>query len=380
MHDDTTIERALRTAGPHVDASDVLRHELTSPLTALRAAIETVRRHGTRLTAEQVDEVLASARRNVDRLEAVAASLVGLPLPDPVPAPGSPGSGDVQLRAWLPVVVGDVAGPMPVAVTVTGDPRVRSGGVDLETVVRNLVTNALKYGGHPVAVTAELRDGRVELAVSDEGPGVPEDFEPHLFTPHHRAAQTAATRPGSGLGLALARAAAGRLGGTLHHERRKGTTRFVALLPPSVPRGRPSPAAPVRPVAAGISAVHDGHTSEVSVELAARGRRAMGRACSDASRRGIARAAADATASALTALLRDCGATATVVVSGVELGSDGPVRRVTVGADLHTDVRTDHLVGAARLDPDLPDAVCRATLSATNRRVSALLDGATFSG
>lgn len=82
----------------------------------------------------------------------------------------------------------------------------------LESIMDNLVGNAVRYGGPGARIEvglARLPSGRVQLQVRDDGPGVrPEDL-PHLFERFRRGRETLAS--GSGLGLAIVKSAARRL-------------------------------------------------------------------------------------------------------------------------------------------------------------------------
>jgi len=88
----------------------------------------------------------------------------------------------------------------------------------LEMLVSNLLSNAVKYSGDSRAVGIQLghsQDGRwVELAVSDQGIGVPPEELPMLFRRFFRAS-TASGIPGSGLGLSLVREFARMHGGSV---------------------------------------------------------------------------------------------------------------------------------------------------------------------
>ncbi len=98
-------------------------------------------------------------------------------------------------------------------------------------IAENLVSNAAEGSpdGRPVRVTAaDHADGSLELRVSDEGPGLPQDVRRNLFQP------TASTKPGgSGLGLAITRRLAVSIGGEVALESTgpQGTV-FVLRLPP----------------------------------------------------------------------------------------------------------------------------------------------------
>lgn len=89
----------------------------------------------------------------------------------------------------------------------------------LGRIVDNYVQNALKYGEPPVQITAERRDGMVEVRVLDHGLGVPPEFVPRLFDKFARATNPkTAAQKGTGLGLSIARALAELNGGETFYE------------------------------------------------------------------------------------------------------------------------------------------------------------------
>jgi len=98
-------------------------------------------------------------------------------------------------------------------------------------VARILVENATRHtpAGTSVVVSAGDRNGSVALSVTDDGPGVPESDQKHLFERFYRAEGGQAS--GSGLGLAIASELAGRMGGSIELESRPGETVFSLLLP-----------------------------------------------------------------------------------------------------------------------------------------------------
>jgi signal transduction histidine kinase len=96
------------------------------------------------------------------------------------------------------------------------------GGV--EQILFNLVDNACKYGDgaqrRDIVLASSARGGRVELRVRDFGSGVDPEMQKRLFRPFHKSAEAAAQgAPGVGLGLALSRQMARRMGGDLRLER-----------------------------------------------------------------------------------------------------------------------------------------------------------------
>jgi len=98
----------------------------------------------------------------------------------------------------------------------------------LDRVVSNLLANAERHGAPPVTLTAEQRDGHLHVAVSDYGPGVPEELRPRLFDRFARGDDGR----GSGLGLAIARAYARAHGGDIEYQSgNDGGARFELILP-----------------------------------------------------------------------------------------------------------------------------------------------------
>jgi signal transduction histidine kinase len=97
--------------------------------------------------------------------------------------------------------------------------------------MRNLVTNALRYGGESVWVELEDRGDRVALAVVDDGVGVPTSSIEEIFEPYTRASNSIMVPQSVGLGLSVSRQLARLMGGDLVYEPAKGCARFVLLLP-----------------------------------------------------------------------------------------------------------------------------------------------------
>jgi two-component system sensor histidine kinase MtrB len=81
--------------------------------------------------------------------------------------------------------------------------------------VANLVSNALRHGATPVCVRAHVRPDRLDVEVSDDGPGLAPDVLPRVFDRFYKADTARARSEGSGLGLAIARENARLHGGDL---------------------------------------------------------------------------------------------------------------------------------------------------------------------
>jgi signal transduction histidine kinase len=84
----------------------------------------------------------------------------------------------------------------------------------LRVILENLLDNANKYGGGQVRIAAGVADGRWRLDISDRGRGFAPESAEKLFDPHNRGSGDGLTH-GAGLGLAIARALARRMGGDI---------------------------------------------------------------------------------------------------------------------------------------------------------------------
>jgi two-component system OmpR family sensor kinase len=192
-------------------------HELRGPLNVLRGDIEvTLKRERSpgeyRETLERCREEVVQLSRLAADLLVLARSDAGLPLEQ---------RAEVDVYA-LTSRVADRYRPLaserniriPVtgaSATVVGDPQL------LERVVANLVDNAVKYAPADTDVRVEVQHDAhsVIVTVRDEGPGIPAEQVPQLFTRFFRGDPARPRAEGSGLGLAIAKAGADAHGGAL---------------------------------------------------------------------------------------------------------------------------------------------------------------------
>ena len=216
-------ERIERLVGAHRALLANASHELRSPVTRLRMAMdlyetpqsgpareEMLRNLGE--IDELVDEILLASR--LDHVK-------GLERPE---------------RLDLFALVTEECARHGVEATgapadVTGDARL------LTRLVRNLVVNALRHGRPPVDVEVREERSRVQLSVRDHGDGVPKGEEARVFEPFYRPAGRSEAAGGWGLGLALVRQIAEHHGGSVWVEPAQGGgARFVVDLPRAAAR------------------------------------------------------------------------------------------------------------------------------------------------
>ncbi len=119
-----------------------------------------------------------------------------------------------------------------IALTAQGPLNVEVRPNAIRRSIGNLVENALRYA-HRVEVAARRTDGAIEIAVDDDGPGIPEDAREDVFRPFLRLDESRnAETGGVGLGLTIARDAVRRHGGDLRlSTSRLGGLRALIRLP-----------------------------------------------------------------------------------------------------------------------------------------------------
>lgn len=98
-------------------------------------------------------------------------------------------------------------------------------------ILRNLMTNAYRYGGEEVSIRLGGDAAWSKVVVADSGPGILQSEQEAIFQPFHRAHDTPG-RPGSmGLGLSVARQLAELMDGTLVYRHADGRSEFELALP-----------------------------------------------------------------------------------------------------------------------------------------------------
>ncbi|HEY8493099.1 MAG TPA: HAMP domain-containing sensor histidine kinase, partial [Myxococcota bacterium] len=223
-------------------------HELRTPLTMLQGTMELLDEdlRGDVDLADAQQQV-ESARRELRRLSVLASELLDLSRLDAA----------VQLRSE-PVELGEIARAVAAEFSLRAEERdvdldvivptddavwARADPAACARVVRILIDNALRYAppGKPIEITASRDRGRVVVRVSDHGPGVPSEERELIFERFHRGKATS-HETGFGLGLAIGRELAERMGGTLELVDSAHGACFALTLPPSASSQTPSPA------------------------------------------------------------------------------------------------------------------------------------------
>jgi two-component system OmpR family sensor kinase len=188
-------------------------HELRTPLAILRTELELALRRGR--TVEELEAALRSAIDESDRLTRLAEDLLVVAQADqgrlPLRIQAEPASELLERVRERFAGRADRAGGS-IAVDSGGEVALRADRVRVEQAMGNLVENAIRHGGGQIVLAVAMRDGEVELRVSDHGPGFPDDFLADAFERFSRA-DPARSAGGTGLGLSIVAAIADAHGG-----------------------------------------------------------------------------------------------------------------------------------------------------------------------
>ena len=234
-----SLEQAYRTVTATTTAqrqflADV-SHQLRTPLTVLRSAIEVLERVG-RDDPKFTARALRDSREEAERMSHMINQLLLMARTDaPMPA---------DTRPLLIVdLITDLAGHSD---RLGADVTIRWKTIDhlegavvqgdaeyLRELFLVLIDNAAKYtpAGGSVEVSAAVEAHRAVVRVTDTGVGIPADDLPHIFDRFYRA-KTGISQGGTGLGLAIAKQIAQWHGGTINVESELGQgTQFTVRLP-----------------------------------------------------------------------------------------------------------------------------------------------------
>jgi signal transduction histidine kinase len=231
-----TSEELRRLSALRADFVSLVSHELRSPMAAVIGAARTLEQRWRVLAPDQREAFLALIADETNRLAALIGDVLDTSrieagtfsysftdvdltrLVEDAVATAAVGQDEVHVRA-------SIASPLP---------QIRGDHERLRQVLMNLIDNAVKYSpaGDEVEVNVRPENGRVRIAVSDHGPGIPRDQQGRIFEKFGRADVAGGSKPGTGLGLFIARSIAEAHGGTLEVRSlpASGST-FVLTLP-----------------------------------------------------------------------------------------------------------------------------------------------------
>jgi signal transduction histidine kinase len=232
----TTLDRLHRAMTRQRQFVADASHELRSPIAAVRTQLELALARPSRT---DWPTAVHRALQDTERLQTVASDLLLLARLDAAEAPPrSP----VDLAA----LTSDEVRRHPGTITAGwGSPRgggpgggnraavVTGSRIQLSRLLTNLADNARRHARTSVSITVDVRGATVQLAVDDDGLGIPEADRERVFERFTRLDSARARQDGgTGLGLAIAKDIAHAHGGTLTaHTSPRGGARLLLCLP-----------------------------------------------------------------------------------------------------------------------------------------------------
>jgi len=233
FHDLTRLKQLERTREEFVAN---VSHELRTPLSLIKGYVETLL-DGARNNPEVLERFLKIIERNAQRLDLLIQDLLTISALE---------SGritlnlqSINLNTLADKILGDLKPPADNKAIVLANelPALTAmGDVNrLEQVLANLVDNAIKYGRSHGTVTVggkKLDDGKIEIFVRDDGPGIPPEALNRVFERFYRVDKARSREQGgTGLGLSIVKHMVQAHGGDVRVESEpgKGSTFYFTL-------------------------------------------------------------------------------------------------------------------------------------------------------
>jgi signal transduction histidine kinase len=233
--------RARRLAQQQMEFVAGVSHELRTPLTVIQSTSYNLSQ-GTIQDPSRVqqygDVIQREARRLINQIERML-SFAGIQSGRRVYDPQPTNVTEIAERSLAEYAVAFAADGWQIEQHFAEDlPLVVTDGPALESALKNLFENALKYAaqGKWLSVSAgqDTKRREVRITVADHGPGIALKDLPHIFEPFYRGRSVTATTSGTGLGLCLVERNLRALGGKVTVQSAPGEgTSFTLHLPVS---------------------------------------------------------------------------------------------------------------------------------------------------
>ncbi len=223
------LEESIRSKDQFIAS---VSHELRTPLTGIVGLAEALKSDRELFSGEELDEFMTLITEQGAELGNIIEDLLVAARADIGTLSVKPKVMDIndEIRSILALHLPKAGGRLHASVR--GD-RAEAifDPLRFRQIVRNLITNALRYGGDHIWAEVEVRGPGVVATIVDDGDGVPIGAERAIFEAYGRASNSITTPSSVGLGLAVSRQLAELMQGELAYRRVGGQSRFELTLP-----------------------------------------------------------------------------------------------------------------------------------------------------
>ncbi|MER8917922.1 HAMP domain-containing histidine kinase [Mesorhizobium sp. M0761] len=207
---------SIQTFATHVS------HELKSPLTAIQGAAELLRDSGEAMDPAERKRFSGNIVNDAGRLNLLVRRLLDLARAENLAPSGESTSLDAAL-ALLPV-----DGRLAVTIETGGETGLRISAENAAIVLANLIDNSARHGATQVLLAAASAEGKVTIAVSDDGAGISPSNRARIFEPFFTTRRESG---GTGMGLGIVLALLKAHDGTIALVDSGRGTRFEIIVP-----------------------------------------------------------------------------------------------------------------------------------------------------
>ena len=211
-------------------------HELKTPLTSIQLALQTL--SSRKLSSDQTQSLVDKAISENDRLKILIDNIIhassienkGLALD----------KSELDLKVILSQIVKKSNQRLEkslVNIDCEGSVKLIADKFMIETSIINIIENAIKYGGeHQIDVVVRMKSNRCLISISDQGPGIHENEQSHIFDKFYRIGnEETRMKKGSGLGLYIAKQFIELHNGNIQYQKNKPSGSIFTI---SIPNGK----------------------------------------------------------------------------------------------------------------------------------------------
>ena len=235
MVDITELRRAERRLQDLVKSKDQfiasVSHELRTPLTAVVGLTAELRNHHSAFSPDEHEEFLGLIAQQAADVANIVEDLLVAARADIGTVSLAPKDIDIAAAVRsLADTADDETGPI-LELPSNGRLHALADEVRVRQILRNLLSNAQRYGGDTIIVRGGREEARVWIEVGDNGPGIAETERERIFEPYTTAHPVSGVTAAVGLGLTVSRQLARLMSGDLTYRCEDGESTFRLSLP-----------------------------------------------------------------------------------------------------------------------------------------------------